>query len=168
MFFAQKTKNHTFRGFLSVFLYFKFAIRFCKYRSCKIILNRTHKRKTMVMENTLIAIGGRQKVMAEDVVVLVADSNYSLLYMADGKVIHVATTLRILEERLTNHSFFRSHRSYLINIKHVSNFDRERHLFIQMKNNMVACLARKKREIFKSEIACLLNHNKHNLPIKSY
>jgi DNA-binding LytR/AlgR family response regulator len=115
------------------------------------------------MENTLISVGGRKKVWPEDVIVLVADANYSLLYMADGKVIHVATTLRILEERLTNHSFFRSHRSYLINTNHVLNFDQENHLFVQMKNNMVATVARKKREIFKSEIATLLLNNMQNL-----
>jgi two-component system, LytTR family, response regulator len=94
---------------------------------------------------------------------LVADANYSLLYMADGKVLHVATTLRILEERLENYSFFRSHRSYLINTCHVLNFDQEKHLFIEMKNNMVATVARKKREIFKREIACLLLNNMQNL-----
>ena len=46
------------------------------------------------MKTTEIAIGGRKKVLPNDVVLLVANQNYTTLYFENGDKILVATTLK--------------------------------------------------------------------------
>ena len=53
-----------------------------------------------------------------------ADSNYSVIYTLDGKSISVASTLKEIEERLPVAVFFRTHKSFLVNLTHVRRFDR--------------------------------------------
>ena len=76
----------------------------------------------------LIPIGGRLKVNPLQVIVLVADVNYSLAYMNDGQVLLVATTLKELENRFRSDAFVRTHKSYLINLRYVADYDHEEHL----------------------------------------
>jgi DNA-binding LytR/AlgR family response regulator len=104
------------------------------------------------MKNTLISIGGRTKVHPTQVIALVAAINYSLAYMNDGQVLIVATPLKMLEKRFEENSFYRTHKSFLINIKYVVDYDHENHLFVDMQNNLRATISRRKREGFKTEI----------------
>ena len=48
-----------------------------------------------------------------------AISNYTRFYLTDGKSFLSSYTLKQYDELLTTHSFFRAHRSYLINMAHV-------------------------------------------------
>lgn len=101
------------------------------------------------MKNNFISIGGRIKVNPNHVVALVASVNYSLAYMQDGIVFIVATPLKELENRFRLPSFFRSHKSFLINIRFMENYDSENLLFVEMKNNLKATISRRKRNDFK-------------------
>lgn len=107
----------------------------------------------------LILIGGRTKVNPLQVIALVASINYSLVYMNDGEMIIVATPLKLLEERFKTTTFFRSHKSYLINLQYVSSYDHEKPLFVEMQNKLKATISRRKREGFKIEIQ-KINNNK--------
>lgn len=104
------------------------------------------------MNNTLILIGGRIKVHPTQVIALVASVNYSLAYMQDGQVYIVATPLKTLEARFKKSTFFRSHKSYLINLHYVVNYDNESLLFADMQNQIRATISRRKREGFKIEM----------------
>jgi DNA-binding LytR/AlgR family response regulator len=104
------------------------------------------------MNNSLISIGGRKKVNPQQVIALVAAINYSFAYMNDGQIIIVATPLKMLEKRFEEDSFYRSHKSFLINLAYVADYDHENHLFVDMQNHLRATLSRRKREGFKTEI----------------
>ncbi len=71
------------------------------------------------MNITEIAIGGRKKVCPDDIILMKADVNYSVLYLTNGSKIIVATTLKTLEARFSQCMFFRTDKSYLINLRYV-------------------------------------------------
>jgi DNA-binding LytR/AlgR family response regulator len=101
------------------------------------------------MENNLLVhIGGRKSVNPANILMLKADTNYTLIYLNDGSVFLSATTLGILEDRLKGLNFYRTHRSTLINLQYIadykSNFNTNFIEGIFMKNNINIPVARRK------------------------
>lgn len=59
----------------------------------------------------------------DNVLYFKADSSYTEIYFTDGGKIIISRTLKNIEEALNgNPDFLRSHKSYLINMKYVSNY----------------------------------------------
>ncbi|HPT21250.1 MAG TPA: LytTR family DNA-binding domain-containing protein [Bacteroidales bacterium] len=55
-----------------------------------------------------------------------ADGNYSIVNMIDEKSFTVASTLKTLEELLPETCFFRTHKSFLVNLNYAKSFDKIR------------------------------------------
>lgn len=72
---------------------------------------------------TLIHIGAYEKVPPTTILMLKADSNYTIIYLEDGKQILTATNIGILEKRLSAYQFFRPNRSTLISLSYISKFE---------------------------------------------
>jgi DNA-binding LytR/AlgR family response regulator len=98
---------------------------------------------------TLIHIGGRTNVQPDEVVALVAAINYSLAYMHNGQVIVVATTLKKLENRFDSDTFFRVHKSCMINLNYLSQYDFQS---IEMQNHLKSPISRRRQEAFERKI----------------
>lgn len=81
-----------------------------------------------------IQIGGFRTVNPEEIMMLQADINYTVLYFIDGKKAIVATTLKKLESRLKPFNFYRTHKSYLVNIACIKSY-LEPHKQVQMIDN---------------------------------
>ena len=107
------------------------------------------KQKVMKTQN-LIPIGGHRSVNPQRVVALVADVNYTYAHLDDGKVVVVATPLKTLAARFESDIFFRTHKSYLINLSFVESYDKVHHHFVIMPNNLRAEVARRKRTAFRA------------------
>ena len=58
------------------------------------------------------------KIMISEILFIEADRNYSRIYTANREYL-LAITLKLIEDRLPQHSFIRIHRSYMINLQHV-------------------------------------------------
>ncbi|MBA4850499.1 LytTR family DNA-binding domain-containing protein [Emticicia sp. BO119] len=71
------------------------------------------------IENATVHIGGRQHVSPQEVIVLIAEINYTIVHFSDGHKTIVATSLKYLEERFHNCNFFRTHRSYVVNLNYI-------------------------------------------------
>jgi DNA-binding LytR/AlgR family response regulator len=99
-----------------------------------------------------IHIGGYQEINPNEVVMLQADINYTILYFADGKKTIVATPLKTLENRLVPFDFYRTHKSYLINLKCVKLFSEATNT-IQMTDNHKVIVSRRKRTQLKVHLA---------------
>lgn len=96
------------------------------------------------MKNQEIKIGGRKKVLPNEVMLLVADTNYTILHCENGTKYLVATTLKQLEKRFSETKyFFRSHKSFLINLHFIESFEEK--LSIKMKNDIRVLVSRRKR-----------------------
>ena len=103
------------------------------------------------MKTDNIHIGGRQRVNPQEVVMLQADVNYTVLFFANGKKAIVATTLKSLEPRFLPFDFFRTHKSYLVNLKCVQNFSEVTNI-LQMVDNHVVTVSRRRRTRLKEQL----------------
>ncbi len=90
-----------------------------------------------------IQIGGRKNVNPEEIMLLQADINYTVLYFIDGKKTIVATPLKTLEMRFDGHNFYRTHKSYLVNIACIKNYLKP-HNQVQMSDDKKILVSRRK------------------------
>lgn len=95
-----------------------------------------------------IPIGGRTTVNPQEIILLQADINYTILYFANGQKTIVATPLKTLERRLVPYDFYRTHKSYLINLKCVKLFSEATNI-VQMTDNHRVIVSRRKRTMLK-------------------
>ncbi|HSV09993.1 MAG TPA: LytTR family DNA-binding domain-containing protein [Hanamia sp.] len=77
-----------------------------------------------------------------------ASSNYTQFYLTDKKCILSSYTLKQYDEILTQQSFFRAHRSYLINLAHVKMYRRGEGGEIVMSNGHEIELSRTHKDEF--------------------
>lgn len=78
---------------------------------------------------------------------LIADKSYTYVIEAGGNQTLVTKNLKYFEDHLKDFSFFRSHRSYLLNLDKVSRYLRADHLVV-MDDGFEIPVARDKREEF--------------------
>jgi two-component system LytT family response regulator len=64
----------------------------------------------------------------------------------EGEKIIVSKTLKDYEEMLTECSFYRVHKSYLINLVHIKRFDRQDGGYIILTNGLKIPVASRKRD----------------------
>jgi two-component system LytT family response regulator len=81
-----------------------------------------------------------------DIVACEANSNYTNVYLNEGKKRVISKTLKEFEEMLVPFDFFRPHNSHLINLKHVREFIRGDGGYLVMENKMKIPVSKNKRE----------------------
>lgn len=90
-----------------------------------------------------IAIGGFRSVRPDDIVLLEADINYTVVHFKDGEKFIVATPLKSLQSRLEPFNFYRTHKSYMVNLNCVASY-LELHKQVQMIDNKKIIVSRRK------------------------
>lgn len=97
-------------------------------------------------------LGNRRIVELSSILAIKADDTYCKVYLKEEKIITVSKTLKYFEEILEdNPSFFRSHRSWIINLEHVQKFNKTDSTII-INDNLKAAISRKKFEEFELAI----------------
>jgi two-component system LytT family response regulator len=93
---------------------------------------------------------GIENVNIEEIVRLEADSNYTLVHMANKTVYKVSKTLKDFESPLCfkDSMFMRIHQSHIINLKHVVKYTKGEPGLVQMKDNYRIPLSKNKKEEF--------------------
>lgn len=77
--------------------------------------------------NSRLAIPGREGLTLlkhEDILYLEANDSYTTIHMKDGKRSVSSKHIRVFEKNLDPKTFFRVHKSYIINLAHLSSFNR--------------------------------------------
>jgi DNA-binding LytR/AlgR family response regulator len=95
----------------------------------------------------LVHIGGRMKCSPSEIVLLESDNNYTRLYFSDGSKVLTSINLGKLEARFASYNFFRTNRSYIINLDFMSNYEKET-ASIRMENNETIQLSRRRVKQF--------------------
>jgi len=85
-------------------------------------------------------------VNAMEIIYCEANSNYTNVYMTDGKKKVISKTLKDFEELLSGHHFFRPHISFLINLTRVKEFIRGDGGYLLMENKIKIPVSKNKRE----------------------
>lgn len=87
-------------------------------------------------------------IPVNEIVYCHANSNYTEFYLTDKKCVLSSYTLKQYDEILTAQSFFRAHRSYLINLAHVKMYRRGEGGEIVMSNGHEIELSRTHKDEF--------------------
>ena len=87
-------------------------------------------------------------INTEDIIYCQGQSNYTDIYMANGKVITSSQTLKTYEDMLTDKHFFRVHKSYLINLHHINMYRRGEGGIAIMSNGDEIEIARRSKTSF--------------------
>lgn len=92
-------------------------------------------------------------VSIDDIVRCKADSNNTIFVLESGKKIFVTKTLKQYERLLSEHRFFRTHQSHLVNIDYIQAFVRKDGGYLLMKNDDIVSVSVRKR----SDLMALLD-----------
>lgn len=95
------------------------------------------------MKTNKIAVGGRTTVNPDDVTILKADVNYTIIHFRNGKTCIVATPLKNLEGRFEPYNFYRSYKSFMVNLAYIKTYMPTHHKVEMIDNNKVSVSRRK-------------------------
>jgi two-component system LytT family response regulator len=88
---------------------------------------------------------GFTMVHVNDILYLQAESNYAWVHLVGNKKYLVTKTLKDLEEMLRFPQYFRSHKSFLVNLNHVDHYVRGQGGYLVMKDKFQVPVARLQR-----------------------
>lgn len=86
-------------------------------------------------------------VKITDIIRCEASSNYTIIYLANGKKIVAPKTLKEFEGLLASEGFFRVHQSHLISLNHIRQFQKNKNKIIMNDASEVE-VSRRKKTIF--------------------
>lgn len=90
---------------------------------------------------------GIEFVTPNEVVYVKGDGNYSIFHFKDGKKMAVSKTLKSIEDKLTNHSFMRIHKSHLININELVKYVKNEGGYVVLSNGVKLGVSRNKKQM---------------------
>jgi two-component system LytT family response regulator len=96
-----------------------------------------------------IALASKESIEfvdAQDIICCEANSNYTNVFMSEGRKRVISRTLKEFEDMLSPHNFFRPHNSFLINLNQVREFIRGDGGFLVMENKMKIPVSKSRRE----------------------
>lgn len=103
------------------------------------------------LPNKLIinALDGITLLNISEIICLEADGPYTTIYtINDGKIVS-SKNLREYEDVLTEHHFFRTHHSFMVNLNHVKKFIKSDNLLVLTNGQTVDVSKRKKEEFLE-------------------
>ncbi|HRI58125.1 MAG TPA: LytTR family DNA-binding domain-containing protein [Saprospiraceae bacterium] len=81
-----------------------------------------------------------------DIVLCIASSNYTEVFLTNGSKRLISKTLKEFEDLLAPYDFFRPHHSHLVNLNRVREFMRGDGGYLIMENKMQVAVSKSKRE----------------------
>ena len=85
---------------------------------------------------------------SEDIVRCESDGSYTTVFLKGNRKILISKKIKDFEEMLENLSFFRVHRSHLVNLHYVDRFEKKDGGFVVMKDDARVSLSQSKKDEF--------------------
>ncbi|PWK18900.1 LytTr DNA-binding domain-containing protein [Arcicella aurantiaca] len=104
-----------------------------------------------VKNNQLLLYKEKLKISISEIILLEAHKNYTCLYICNGKRLVVPKTLKLFEDLLINHKFYRIHRTFLINYAHLKNYNADLGE-VYLTQNIKAVASRRRKLDFEVQI----------------
>ncbi|HXC03193.1 MAG TPA: LytTR family DNA-binding domain-containing protein, partial [Bacteroidia bacterium] len=92
------------------------------------------------------SLDGIAYIDTDKIIRISADSNYSQIYLENGKKLTSSRTLKEYEQILQESSFFRVHSAHLVNLKYVDRYLRGEGGNLVMSDGMVIEISRQKKK----------------------
>jgi two-component system LytT family response regulator len=114
---------------------------------------RENMEETTLQKIALPVSEGLRFVPLKDILYLKADGSYTHIFLLDGTRILISKKIKEFENTLSprNH-FFRTHRSYIVNLSRIKNYIRQDGGYIVMENGDEVDLSRERKEEFQQLI----------------
>ncbi|MFD2519776.1 LytR/AlgR family response regulator transcription factor [Emticicia soli] len=106
-----------------------------------------------LFKNGPIKLAGKKKVNPAEVLFMKADVNYTEVFLQDGERLIVSKTLKELEKRFVNYNFFRTHKSYMVNLKYVTGYQIHEGLLVKVQDEHHVSLSRRRKEVFLDTVS---------------
>jgi DNA-binding LytR/AlgR family response regulator len=98
----------------------------------------------------------RIRIALKDIVYMEGIRNYTMFVLRDGKQYLSTRTLKKYEEELPLPSFFRLHKSHVVNLNYLTQYDKEDYTYVILKNYYKIGVARRKRKDFENRLSQIL------------
>ncbi len=85
-------------------------------------------------------------VSPDEIILCTSDSNYTMVYLTDGRKKLISRTLKDVEEWLEPFNFFRAHHSHLVNLRHIKEYVRADGGYLLLSNKMTLPVARNRKD----------------------
>jgi len=104
-------------------------------------------------ENKKIALNTSSNIYivnVADIIRCESDKNYTTFYLDTGKKLIVSRTIKEFDELLSGYDFFRSHKSHLVNIAYIKQYEKRDGGYIVLKDDSTVPVSlRKKDQLIK-------------------
>ena len=87
-----------------------------------------------------------------DIIRIESMSNYSKLFLTNGKSLIVSKVLAYFDAILTDFHFVRIHRTHLVNVHYIHQYDHGNSSCIGLNNNEVLPVSRSRKKILRQEL----------------
>jgi len=87
---------------------------------------------------------GIKFICYDDIVYCKADGRYTHVFLRNGKSILTARLLKSFENKLPGDIFLRIHKSYIINLKYITSYNKDCSIFLGTKTELEVSKRRKK------------------------
>ncbi len=111
-----------------------------------LISNVNAERKGKVGKIALASKESIEFVDPDEIICCEANSNYTNVYLAEGRKRVISKTLKDFEDMLAPYHFFRPHNSFLVSLRRVKEFIRGDGGYLVMENKMKIPVSKNKRE----------------------
>jgi len=116
----------------------------------KYLLSSIHKNE--FKQIVIPELGDRRVIAINNIIAIEADGAYSKIHMKDNKTIVTSKNLKYFQEMLPDtNCFFRSHRTWIISLKHIQSINKS-NLSLLLSNNISAKIARARFNDFEKAI----------------
>lgn len=108
------------------------------------------------MEASKIAIKtsrGIEFLRMEEILCCIAQGRYTKIITTTGKEFMLSKVLKEIESCLPCEDFFRTHKSYLINLNHIIHYKNNHQTPITLSNNLKIQLAKRRKQDFQKKIS---------------
>ena len=102
---------------------------------------------------------GFKMIDVDDIIYIEADSNYSVFHLSNHEVITVSKVLREFEEILPSEQFVRIHKSSIINLNHLKEYNSKNGLQVFLKNGDSITVSRRRASDFFEKIKLFTKSN---------
>lgn len=105
-------------------------------------------------QKQILLSGNRQKhlVAINDIVLIKADNVYSYVFLANGSSFLVSDTISNIELQISSNVFYRTHRSYLLNMNFIDTYRKTDKKVLVKHHELVVPIARDKCKDFENTL----------------
>jgi len=96
---------------------------------------------------------GTEFLLREEILCCIAHGRYTKIITTSGKEYMITKVLKEIENCLSCKDFFRTHKSYLINLNHIIHYKNNHQTPITLQNNVKIQLAKRRKQDFQRKIS---------------